>query len=145
MRNTCSTEGKRNILGQHRVKTFYPIGLNDKGGVLILTQKYLALVFSFFFFCLLLLLGFFSEFWLHRNVILSFLHLFLQFYNLIFPFLYGHLVILILEHFHHHLLKDYWAVFSLIYLFKLYEVRFRYFLFHFAIHLLSCVPLMSRC
>ena len=44
MQNTCSTEGKRNILGQHRVKTFHPVGLNDKGGVLILTRKYLALV-----------------------------------------------------------------------------------------------------
>ena len=90
MQNTCSTEGKRNILGQHRVKTFHPVGLNDKGGVLILTQKYLPLVVLLL---LLLLLGVFFRILASskRNPLISpFIFIILQFDFPIFIWSSGH-------------------------------------------------------
>ena len=112
----CETHGqlkKRETLWQHRLKNFYPIGLNKKEEYLYWHKNILLFFFflpkNFFFFFFF----FFSGFQLNRNVIFYFS---IYFYNLIFPSWYGQMVILISEHFHYHFLKDHWAVFSLTYL-----------------------------
>ena len=82
---------EREIFWQHRLKTFYPIGLNEK-------EKYLY--WHFFFLRVI-------RFQLNRNIVFS--NFSICFYNLIFPSWCGHF-----NHFHYYFLKDHWTVSSLI-------------------------------
>ena len=88
----CETHAQlkeRETFWQHRLKTFYPIGLNEKEEYLYWHSIFLGVI----------------RFQLNRNIVFS--NFSICFYNLIFPSWCGHF-----NHFHYYSLKDHWAVSS---------------------------------